>query len=42
MLFWDIDRLTSLRMSGYRVSNIAHNSDTNIGNMQLKTKEIMI
>jgi hypothetical protein len=28
-------------MSGYRVSNIAHNSDIYIGNMQLKKKEIL-
>ena len=33
--------LASLRMSGYQVSNIAHNSDIYIGNMQLKKKEIL-
>jgi hypothetical protein len=29
-------------MSGYGVSNIAHNSDIYIGNMQLNKKEIVL
>jgi hypothetical protein len=29
-------------MSGYGVSNIAHNSGIKIGNMQLKKKEILL
>jgi hypothetical protein len=28
-------------MSGNKVSNIAHNSDIKVGNMQLKKKEIL-
>jgi len=42
VLSWDMDRVASLLMSGYGVSNIAHNCDIYSGNMQLKMKEIFL